>query len=180
MAGALETLSGQAYGAKQYQKLGIQTNTAIFSLVLVSFPLSLLWIFIGKILVLMGQDLLISREAGKFATWLIPALFAYATLQPLVRYFQAQSLIVPLLVSSFASLCCHVPLCWALVFKSGLGHLGAALSIGVSYWLNVSLLVLYMNYSPACESTRVPISSDIFQGLREFLRFAFPSAVMAW
>ncbi|PON71057.1 Multi antimicrobial extrusion protein [Trema orientale] len=178
MASALETLSGQAYGAQQYQKLGIQTNTAVFSLILVCLPLSLMWTYMGKILIFMGQDPLISREAGKFMLWFIPALFAYATLQPLVRYFQTQSLIIPLMVSSCVSICCHIPLCWALVFKSGLENLGGALSIGISYWLNVIFLVLYMKCSPTCESTRVSISSELFQGLGEFLRFAIPSAIM--
>ena len=180
MASALETLSGQAYGAKQYRKLGIQTNTAIFSLIVVCLPLSLMWSYIGKILIFMGQDPLISKEAGKFTLWLIPALFAYATLQPLIRYFQTQSLISPLVVSACASICCHIALCWALVFKFKLESLGAALSISISYWLNVILLVLYMKCSPACESTRVPISSELFQGFGEFWRFAIPSAVMIW
>lgn len=180
MASALETLCGQAYGANQYRKVGIQTSTAIFCLSLVCILLSIILIYMGKILIFMGQDPLISQEAGKFAIWLIPALFAYGTLQPLVKYFQTQSLIIPLLVSACASICCHVPLCWLLVFKSGLGHLGAALSIGISYWLNVILLVLYMKCSPDCENTRISISLELFQGLREFLRFAIPSAVMVW
>ncbi|XP_062109448.1 protein DETOXIFICATION 14-like [Humulus lupulus] len=178
MASALETLSGQAYGAKQYRRLGIQTNTAILTLTLVCIPLSLMWSYLEKILVFMGQNPLISREAGKFSLWLIPALFAYAILQPLIRYFQTQSIIYPLLLSSCASICCHIPLCWALVFKSRLGHFGAALSIGISYWLNVSLLVLYMKFSPACESTRVSIFSNLFQGFGEFLWFAIPSSFM--
>ncbi|GLT54573.1 hypothetical protein SLA2020_277640 [Shorea laevis] len=105
MASELETLCGQAFGAQQYRKLGVQTYTAIFSLVLVCVPLSLIWIYIGKLLILIGQDPLISREAGKFTIWLVPALFAYATLQPLVRYFQTQSLILPMLISSYATLC---------------------------------------------------------------------------
>lgn len=65
-----------------------------------------------------------------------------------------------------------------MVFKSGLGNLGAALTIGMSYWLNVILLVLYVKYSSACAHTRVRISFEVFQGIREFLRFAIPSAVM--
>lgn len=180
MASALDILCGQAFGAKQYRKLGIQTGTAILCLGLVCIPLSLILLYMGKILVLVGQDPIISQEAGKFGTWLIPALFGYGTLQPLTKYFQTQSLIIPLLVSSCTCFCCHVPLCWALVFKSGLGHLGAALAIGISYWLNVILLVLHMTYSPACESTRVRISFDLIRGWREFLRFAIPSAVMIW
>ncbi|PON73723.1 Multi antimicrobial extrusion protein [Parasponia andersonii] len=178
MASALETICGQAYGAKQYQKLGLHTYTAIFSLFLVCLPLSLIWIYVGKLLVLIGQDPLISHEAGRFTIWLIPALFAYATLQPLVRYFQTQSLIIPMLISSCATLCFHIPLCWVLVFKSGLGNLGGALAISISYSLNAIILGLYMKYSPSCETTRAPISLEIFHGIREFFRFAIPSAIM--
>ncbi|KAL7171063.1 hypothetical protein ACSBR2_035846 [Camellia fascicularis] len=178
MACALETLCGQAYGAQQYQKLGTQTYTAIFSLVIFCLPLSILWIFMGKILIFIGQDPLISYEAGKFITWLVPALFAYAILQPLVRYFQMQSLTLPMLISSCAALAFHIPLCWVLVFKSGLDNLGGALAIDISIWLNVIFLVLYMKYSSSCEKTRVPISMEVLRGVGEFFSFAIPSAVM--
>ncbi|XP_062109984.1 protein DETOXIFICATION 12-like isoform X2 [Humulus lupulus] len=178
MASALETICGQAYGAKQYKKLGLHTYTAIFSLFLVCIPLSLIWMYMGKILVLIGQDPLISHEAGKFTRWLIPALFAYATLQPLIRYFQTQSMITPMVISSCAILCLHVPLCWALVFKSGLGNLGGALAISISYWLNAIILGFYIKFSPSCEKTRAPISMEIFHGIREFFGLAIPSAVM--
>ncbi|KAL9342290.1 hypothetical protein Peur_065615 [Populus x canadensis] len=56
MAGSLETLCGQAYGAKQYQKLGIYTYCSIISLILVCLPISFLWMFIDKLLILLGQD----------------------------------------------------------------------------------------------------------------------------
>ncbi|KAG5521662.1 hypothetical protein RHGRI_034028 [Rhododendron griersonianum] len=149
MACALETLCGQAYGAQQYQKIGTQTYTAIFSLIIVCLPLSILWMNMGNVLILMGQDPLISHEAGKFTKWLVPSIFAYAILQPLVRYFQMQSLTLPMLISSCATLVFHIPLCWVLVFKSGLDNLGGALAIDISIWLNVIFLVLYMRYSSA-------------------------------
>uniref|UniRef100_A0A2N9ID80 Protein DETOXIFICATION n=1 Tax=Fagus sylvatica TaxID=28930 RepID=A0A2N9ID80_FAGSY len=178
MASALETLCGQAYGAQQYQKIGMQTYTAIFSLILVCLPLSLIWIYMGKLLILIGQDPLISHEAGKFTIWLVPALFAYAILQPLVRYFQIQSLVKPMLISSCAILCFHIPLCWVLVFRSRLERLGAAVAIGISYWLNAIVLGLYMKYSSTCKKTLAPISMELFQGIGEFFRFATPSAMM--
>uniref|UniRef100_A0A5B6YMX5 Putative MATE efflux family protein 8-like isoform X2 n=1 Tax=Davidia involucrata TaxID=16924 RepID=A0A5B6YMX5_DAVIN len=178
MASALETLCGQAYGAKQYQKLGIYTYCAIISLIVVCFPVSLLWFFMDKLLTFIGQDPSISYEAGRYSIWLIPALFAYAILQSLVRYFQTQSLILPMLLSSCAVLCFHVPLCWALVYKMELGNIGAALAIGISYWLNVVLLGFYMKYSSSCEKTRVPFSKDVFNSVGEFFRLAIPSVVM--
>ncbi|KAK2458644.1 Protein DETOXIFICATION 14 [Trifolium repens] len=178
MSCALESLCGQAYGAKQYKKFGVQIYTAIISLIIACCPLSLLWLNLGKILSLLGQDPLISQEAGKFAMCMIPALFAYATLQALVRYFLMQSLILPLVISSSVTLCFHVAFSWLLVFKSGLGCLGAAFSIGTSYWLNVVILGLYMKFSADCEKTRVPISMEPFLGIGEFFRYAIPSAGM--
>ncbi|KAL0408918.1 UNVERIFIED_CONTAM: protein DETOXIFICATION 12 [Sesamum radiatum] len=178
MGSALETLSGQAYGAEQYQKLGTQTYTAIFCLNIVCIPLSVLWVYMGHLLRFAGQDPQISHEAGKFTTWLVPCLFGCATLQPLIRYYQMQSLIFPMLVSSCFIICFHVPVCWLLVFKSGLDSLGAAVAMGLSMWLNVIMLCLYMKYSSTCEKTRTRISMNVFQGIGEFFRFAIPSAAM--
>ncbi|KAL5763387.1 hypothetical protein ACOSP7_019651 [Xanthoceras sorbifolium] len=178
MSTALETLSGQAYGAEQYQRLGTQTYTALFCLILACFPVSLIWVYMGKILTFLGQDPLISQEAGRFTIGLVPALFGYAVLQSLIPFFQAQSLTFPLLISACCTLVFHLILCWVLVFKSGLANLGAALAISVSYWFNAFSLVLYMYFSPTCEKTRVRVSMDIFGGIGQFFRLAIPSASM--
>lgn len=178
MSTAMETLSGQAYGAQQYRKLGTQMHTAMFCLLLACLPVSLLWANMGKLLILMGQDPAISSEAGKFTVWLIPALFGYGTLQPLVRYLQVQSLVTPMLISSCATVFFHIIICWALVLKFELNNIGAALAIGTSYWLNVLLLGLYMTFSSACAQTRVQVSMELFQGIKEFFLLAIPSAFM--
>ncbi|KAH6803674.1 MATE efflux family protein, partial [Perilla frutescens var. frutescens] len=178
MASALETLCGQAFGAEQYEKLGVYNNASIICLLLVCLPLSLLWIFMENLLIFIGQDPSISNEAGRYAIWLIPALFGYAILQSLIRYLQTQSLIVPMIWSSIAALLFHIPACWALVFKAELGTAGAAVAIGFSYWFNVILLLLYVNYSPTCKRTRAPFDKEVLLSMREFTRFALPSAVM--
>ncbi|KAJ4825170.1 hypothetical protein Tsubulata_022537 [Turnera subulata] len=178
MASALETLCGQAFGARQYRKLGNQTYGAIFSLTLVCLGLSVIWINIGKLLILIGQDPIIAHEAGKFTTCLIPSLVAYATFQPLLRFYQTQSVIIPMLLCSCVTLTLHIPLSWFLVYKSGLNHLGGALAIGISNWLNVIFLGLHMRFSSVFEKTRVPVSMELFQEIGEFFRYAIPSSIM--
>ncbi|XP_020593393.1 protein DETOXIFICATION 14-like [Phalaenopsis equestris] len=178
LASGLDTLCGQAYGARQYRKLGIQTYRAIISLIIVSLTISLLWVSMGKLLSLIGQDPLISQEAGKYIVWMIPGLFANSIAQPLLKFLQSQSLILPMLLSSLATLCIHIPLCWTMVFKTGLGKIGAALSISISYWINVLILVMSIKYSESCKKTRVPLSMEAFKGIDEFLKLAIPSAVM--
>ncbi|XP_076887313.1 protein DETOXIFICATION 14-like [Bidens hawaiensis] len=178
MSSALETLCGQAYGAQQYKKFGTLIYTAIFSLLIVCIPLAIFWRYIGSLLILIGQSTSISHEAGKFITWLIPVLFAYAILQPLVRYFQMQSMVLPVLASSTVALCLHMPLCWALVYKTALGNIGAAVSMGAAMWSNVIFLLFYMKHSSSCEKTRSPISHEVYHEMKQFFSFAIPSAVM--
>ena len=180
MAGGLETLCGQAYGAQQYHKLGNYTYSAIISLLLVCIPISLLWIFMDKLLIFIGQDPSISHEARKYTVWLIPGLFGCAILKPIVRYLQTQSLILPLMISSFIALCIHIPICWILIFKLGLGDIGAAIAFCLSNWCNLVLLGLYVTYSSSCEVTRMRFSKESFLVIGEFFRFAFPAAVMVW
>ncbi|RHN82341.1 hypothetical protein MtrunA17_Chr1g0208901 [Medicago truncatula] len=63
-----------------------------------------LWLQPFSLSSLLGQDPLISQEAGKYAMCMIPALFAYATLQARVRYFLMQSLIFPVVIGSSVTL----------------------------------------------------------------------------
>ncbi|KAJ1284839.1 hypothetical protein BS78_03G235700 [Paspalum vaginatum] len=178
MASALETLCGQAYGAKQYHKLGVDTYRAVVTLLVICIPLSLLWVFMDKILVIIGQDPLISQGAGRYMIWLIPGLFANAVIQPVTKFLQTQSLIYPLLLSSVATMAIHIPLCYVMVFKTGFGYTGAALTIGISYWLNVGMLVGYIMFSNSCKETRTCPTIEAFKGVDAFLRLALPSALM--
>lgn len=178
LAGGLETLCGQAYGAQQYRKLGVYTYSAMISLTLVCIPISFVWISMQKLLTFIGQDPIISHEAGRYAACLIPGLFGYAILQPLMKFLQTQSLIIPMLLSAITTLCFHIPLCWVFVFKFGFGNIGAAFAISISYWFNVIFLGTYVKFSPLCKSTRVPFSKEALQGIGEFSRLAVPSAIM--
>lgn len=180
MASGLETLCGQAYGAAQYKKLGTYTYGAIIWLLLACIPISLFWIYTENILIFAGQDSVISAEAGKFSIWLIPSLLPYALLQCIVRYLQTQSLIIPMVFSTIATLCIHLPLSWAFIFKTELGSVGAALSISLSYLLNVIFLGVYVKFSSQCAKTRDAFSKDVLYTVAEFFRFAIPSAVMVW
>ncbi|XP_077243980.1 protein DETOXIFICATION 16-like isoform X1 [Tasmannia lanceolata] len=178
MGSALDTLCGQAYGAKQYHMLGIQMQRAMFVLLLVSVPLALIWAYTGNILMALGQDPEISMAAGLYARWMIPSIFAYGLLQCLVKFLQTQSIVFPMMISSGITALLHILVCWILVFKSGLGNKGAALANSISYWINVLLLVLYVQISPACKKSWTGLSTEALHDVLNFVRLAIPSAVM--
>ncbi|KAL7611357.1 hypothetical protein Lser_V15G12543 [Lactuca serriola] len=178
LVGGLETLYGQAFGAKQHNKIGGYTCSAIISLLFVCIPISISWIFIDKFLILIGHDPLISHEARKYSIYLIPSLFFGAIVKPLVRLLQSQSLTMPLLVSSTLVLCFHAPLCWGLIFKLKMGSVGAATAFSLSNWFYLMLMVFYFKFSSLCKNVGVTFSMDALIGMKEFFWFAIPSAVM--
>lgn len=180
MASALDTLCGQSYGAKQYHMVGIHMQRAMFVLLLVCIPLSLIWANTSPILQALGQHPLISTEAGTYARFMIPSLFGYAILQCQVRFLQTQNNVFPMMMTSGITTLLHLFVCWALVFKSGLGSRGAAVSSSISYWINVLFLSLYIKFSSSCSKTWTGFSREALKNLLHFLRLGVPSAVMVW
>jgi multidrug resistance protein, MATE family len=69
-----------------------------------------------------------------------------------------------------------------MVYKSGLGSRGAAIANSLSYWINVTILALYVKFSPSCKKTWTGFSKEAFalNNIPIFLKLAIPSAVMVW
>ncbi|KAF3952185.1 hypothetical protein CMV_022235 [Castanea mollissima] len=178
MGSALETLCGQAYGAKQYHMLGVHTQRAMLTLLALSIPLATIWYHTGTILIALGQDHEISTEAGVFNRWMIPSLFAYGLLQCLNRFLQTQNNVIPMLISSGFTALLHVLVCWVLMFKIKLGIKGAALAISISNWINVLLLAIYVRFSQAFVKTWTGFSKESLHDILSFIKLAVPSAIM--
>ncbi|XP_021909340.1 protein DETOXIFICATION 16-like [Carica papaya] len=178
MASSLETLCGQSYGAKQYRMLGIHMQRAMFVLLIVSIPLAIISANTRSILIFLGQDRDISEEAGIYACFMIPSLFAYGLLMCLVRFLQTQNIVFPVMLCSGITTLLHILTCWVLVFKSGLGNKGAAVANAISYWINVLLLASYVRFSSSCSKTWTGFSKEALYEISIFLRLGIPSTVM--
>ncbi|GFP84707.1 mate efflux family protein dtx1 [Phtheirospermum japonicum] len=164
MGSALETLCGQAYGAKKPHMLGVYTQRAILVLMALSIGLAVIWYHTAFILLSLGQDKDISDGAGEFNRWMTPGLFAFGILQCLVRFLMAQKI--------------HILVCWVLVCRLELGIKGAALANGISYWINVLLFAFYIKFSNGCSESFTGFSRDAFSGILTFSKLAIPSAIM--
>jgi len=182
MASALDTLCGQSYGAKQYHMLGVHMQRAMLILMIVAIPLAIICANTRSILIFLGQDPEISTEAGNYAKLMVPSLFAYGLLQCLNRFLQAQNIVFPMMFSSVVMTLLHLPVCWFMVYKSGLGSGGAAIANSISSWLNVTILVFYVKFSPLCKKTWNGFSKEALalKNIPIFLKLAVPSAIMVW
>ncbi|KAK3133961.1 hypothetical protein QOZ80_6AG0543300 [Eleusine coracana subsp. coracana] len=177
MASALDTLCGQAFGARQYGLLGVYMQRAMLVLALACVPIAIVWANTGRIL-LIGQDEAIAAEAGAYARWLIPSLVPFVPLVCHIRFLQTQSIVMPVMVSSGVTALNHVFVCWALIYRADMGSKGAALSGAISYGVNLVMLALYVRISSTCKRTWTGFSKEAFKELHQFTKLAVPSAMM--
>ncbi|XP_031477887.1 protein DETOXIFICATION 40-like isoform X1 [Nymphaea colorata] len=178
MGSAVETLCGQAFGAKKYEMLGIYVQRSAILLTLTGIPLTVIYVFSKQILLFLGESTAIAAAASVFVMGLIPQIFAYAINFPIQKFMQAQSLVAPSAIISASTLLVHLLLSWLAVYKMGLGLLGASLVLSLSWWIIVIAQFVYIVTSPNCKRTWTGFSIKAFSGLCGFLKLSTASAVM--
>eukprot|EP01018_Ginkgo_biloba_P028740 Gb_22191 [translate_table: standard] len=177
MGSALETLCGQAYGARQYHMLGVHLQRAWIVIFCVAVLLLPMYIFATPILKLIGQPDDIAELAGSVSIWMIPQHFAYVFSLPLQRYLQSQLKNSVIACLSGASFILHIGLSWLIIGKLQMGVVGAAMALNVSTWVPLIGQFLYM-VCGGCPLTWTGFSADAFLGLWSFAKLSMASGVM--
>ncbi|XP_042029060.1 protein DETOXIFICATION 40-like isoform X2 [Salvia splendens] len=178
MGSAVETLCGQAYGARRYEMLGIYLQRATVVLTLFSLPLVAIYLLSRQLLVAIGEEKEVAELASVFVYGLIPQVLAYAVNFPMQKFLQAQSIVVPGAVISVATLAVHLVASWAAVWRMGTGLVGAALVLSMSWWIMVVAQVVYILKSQRCKDTWRGFRWEALTGVGEFVKLSIGSAVM--
>ncbi|XP_020183338.3 protein DETOXIFICATION 19-like isoform X1 [Aegilops tauschii subsp. strangulata] len=178
MNGAMETLCGQAYGARMYRLLGLYLQSSLIMSAMVSVLISIVWLFTEPILLCLHQEPEVSHAATVFIRYQIPGLFAYSFLQCLLRYLQTQSIVIPLVVCSMVPFALHIALNYLLVNVVGLGLTGASLAISATFWVSCLMLLAYVMWSKEFDETWKGFSTDALNYVLPTIKLAMPSAIM--
>lgn len=177
MASALETLCGQAFGAKKYNMIGIYMQRSWIVLLVCCIVTLPLYIYTTPILKLLGQDDEVAELSGIAAIWLIPQHFSFAFLFPLQRFLQSQ-LKTPILAwVSLVILVIHIFVSWLFTNVFHFGIVGTVVALDISWWLNFVGLFLYTVFG-GCPLTWNGFSMEAFSGLWEFVKLSAASGVM--
>lgn len=177
MASALETLCGQAFGAKKYHMLGVYMQRSWIVLFLCATLLLPMYFFATPILELLGQPPDLAAEAGLIAVWFIPLHFSFVFMFPLQRFLQCQLKNSVNAIISAIALVVHIFVSWLFVYQFKLGIIGAALTLDFSWWVAVILLYCYVSCG-GCPLSWHGFSMEGFAGLWEFMKLSAASGVM--
>ncbi|CAD6224594.1 unnamed protein product [Miscanthus lutarioriparius] len=163
MASAMETLCGQAYGAKQYHMMGIYLQRSWLILLSFAVLLTPTYIFSGQLLTALGQPAELSRQAGVVSLYMLPLHFVYAIILPLNKFLQCQRKNWVAAVTTAAAFPVHVVATWLLVHYFRLGVFGAAMALTLSW---------------ALATTWRGFSASAFVDLKDFIKLSAASGVM--
>ncbi|VAI74787.1 unnamed protein product [Triticum turgidum subsp. durum] len=179
MGSALETLCGQAYGAKKLPMLGVYLQRSWLLLTATAVCMLPLYLFATPILRFFHQDDQIAVMAGRFSLYMVPQLFAYALNFPIQKFLQAQSKLMAMAAVSAAALVLHVALTWFLVVPMRMGLIGLAVALNASWWFVVlgQLAYIVMGYCPGAWNG-FELDSLAFTELFSFARLSIGSAIM--
>lgn len=180
LSGALETLCGQGFGAKLYRLLGIYLQASSIISFFFSIIVSILWFFTEPIMILLHQDTQVSKTAALYTKHLIPGLFAFGFLHNMLRFFQTQSVVMPLVVLSVLPMVLHIGITYSLVHWTGLGFKGAPLAASISLWISILVLALYVAFAKEFKHTWTGFSLEALSYISTNLKHALPSAAMLW
>ncbi|WOL07890.1 protein DETOXIFICATION 41-like [Canna indica] len=178
MASAVQTVCGQAYGAKKLSAMGVICQRALLLHFVAAVFLSFLYLYSGPLLRAIGQSDSIAAVGQLYARGLLPQLLAFALYCPMQRFLQAQNIVNPVACISAGVLLFHVLISWLAVFVFKFGLLGASLTLSISWWVLVVVTWLYIIFSPRCRETWSGLSMKAFRGIWPYFKLTVSSAVM--
>ncbi|XP_010528775.1 PREDICTED: protein DETOXIFICATION 21-like [Tarenaya hassleriana] len=177
MASALETLCGQAYGAKQYSMLGIYLQRSWIVLTCCSICLMPVYIFSGPIFIALGQEEHIVRVARIIALYILGVNFSFIPSFTCQMYLQAQSKNRMIAYVAAVSVVMHLILSWLLMVHFELGIHGAMISTLVAYWFpNICQLLFII--CGGCRETWTGWSLLAFKDLWPVVKLSLSSGGM--
>ncbi|XP_051136147.1 protein DETOXIFICATION 19-like [Andrographis paniculata] len=178
LTGALETLCGQAFGAKLHRMLGSYLQASCIVTTVFSILVSLLWWYSDIVLTLLGQDPQVSKSARLYLRYLIPGLFAYGLLQNMLKFLQTQRVVVPLVICSTIPLALQIGIRHIFSNWTSFDYGGAPLAASVSLWISVLMLALYVLKAKRFKETREGFTFPSWSFVVVDLKLALPSAAM--
>ncbi|XP_058415632.1 multidrug and toxin extrusion protein 2 isoform X2 [Diceros bicornis minor] len=175
---ACDTLMSQSFGSPNKKHVGVILQRGTLLLLLCCFPCWALFLNTQQILLLLGQDPVVSRLTHEYVLIFIPALPVTFLYGLLAKYLQNQGIIWPQVLSGVVGNCVNCLANYILVSLLSLGIRGSAYANTISQFVQTTFLFLYIVLKKLHLETWAGWSSQCLQDWGPFLSLAIPSMLM--
>ncbi|KAM7259737.1 hypothetical protein ACFE04_015478 [Oxalis oulophora] len=177
LALGMEPLCSQAFGAQRPKLLSQTLHRSIIFLLISSIPISILWIYMDKIMFYLHQDPNITTLARTYLIYSLPDLLSNSFIHPIRIFLRAQGITHPLTLATLFGTILHFPINLLLVNYFNLGLSGVAAASAISNFTVVAFLVIHVISSNIHEPTWSNPTRDCLTGWKPLLKLAGPSCV---
>lgn len=146
LATSLDTLCAQAYGSGHKHLVGLQCQRMAAFLLCLAGPVAVLWIFSEEIIVRLVPDPESARLASMYLKVMIFAIPGIILFETGKRFLQAQGLFRATTYILLIAAPINIFINWLLVWKLGMGFIGAPIAVAITENLLPVLLFLYVMF----------------------------------
>ena len=132
-------------GAMETKNVRLLHKTLLMTtllLLLVTLPLSFLWLKVDKILIRFGQQQEISIVAKTYVSYLTPDLLVTSLLCPLKAYLSSQCMTLPTMFSSAVTLAFHIPV--NILLSQTMRLRGVSIAVWINDLMVMVMLAIYV------------------------------------
>ncbi|SCU78541.1 LANO_0A03268g1_1 [Lachancea nothofagi CBS 11611] len=146
LATCLDTLCPQAYGSKRYQLVGLYFQRCVAISTLFAVPIALLWWFSAHALRLVVDDPRLVVIAARYLRVMVSSIPGYIIFECGKKYLQAQNDFTTGQYILFVCAPLNAFFNYLLVFRLGMGYIGAPIATSVTFMLMGISIVAYIWY----------------------------------
>ncbi|KAF6151993.1 hypothetical protein GIB67_010567 [Kingdonia uniflora] len=177
MSSALETLCGQAFGAKQYHMMGIYMQRSWLIVLITATVMTPVFAFATPLFRLLGEEEELAKVAGKISIWFIPIIYYFVFNFTMQMFLQSQLKNAIIGYLSSVSFVLHIILSWLFVYKFNWGLNGAMGAMVISTW-TITIGELVYVIGGWCPGTWTGFSKSAFSDLTPLIKLSASSGVM--
>ncbi|EFY98428.1 MatE (Na+-driven multidrug efflux pump) domain protein [Metarhizium robertsii] len=177
LATSLDTLCAQAYGSGHKHLVGLQCQRMACFLMFMSLPVAILWLFADRILVHVVPDAETARLAALYLKVMIASIPGIILFEVGKRFTQAQGLFRATTYVLLVAAPINIFINWLLVWRLGLGFVGAPIAVAITESLLPILLLLYIVFVDGRQCWG-GFSKRIFSNWWIMIKLALPGMIM--
>lgn len=184
---SINVLCAQAWGAKNYKLVSEWYQMGCFMSLLMSIPPAIVYIYTEDILHhLFGCNAHIAHLAGIYAEWSIISIVPQTQYMATQMYFQAQSIVMPVVVVNCIGIAFNLLVNLILVYGyiipgwTGLGFIGSPIATASTSWVQYIIYMIYMfGYKKQHKKTwsKLKLSTFSCNRTKKFLAVAIPQTI---
>lgn len=177
LATSLDTLCAQAYGSGHKHLVGLQCQRMAFFLLSLAVPVIFLWLFSEPILIMLVPDRDTAQLAALYLKIMIFSIPGVILFECGKRFTQAQGLFRATTYVLIVAAPLNVFINWLLVWKIGLGFVGAPIAVAITESLLPLFLFLYVWFVDGRQCWG-GMSKRAFSNWWVMIRLALPGMIM--